>query len=428
MKIRVGIAGLGTIGTGVAHLLESNSPIIMDKTNVSLEVAAVADLDLDRSRDVDLSAVRKYSDAMQMAEDPDIDVLVELVGGVDFPLKLVRKALENGKHVVTANKALMAKAGQEIYSLAAEKGLALGIEASVAGGIPIIKAIRESLAGNRIQEIRGIINGTSNYILTKMGEEGMSFEDALARAQELGFAEADPTLDISGGDAAHKIAILAALAFNTPVEMASVPMEGIQNLQLQDVAYAAELGYTVKLIGIARDRGDMGVEARVHPMLVPETDQLAGIRNEFNAVFVRSDYLGDAMFTGKGAGAFPTASAVVGDLVDIGIKMRDHVKIAPFFSKAAQKRPLVGFGDTVNKYYLRFNTADEAGILSRISGVLGEKDISIASMIQKEAVSGDGVPVVMITHEARESDIRAALREIDGFSFIRGATVFMRAL
>jgi len=427
MKVRVGVAGLGTIGTGVVHLLQNNGSIITGKSKVALEVAAVADLDLERQRDIDLGGIKKYNDALDMAEDQEIDVLVELVGGVDFPLKLVRKALENGKHVVTANKALIAKAGQEIYALAAEKGLALGIEASVAGGIPIIKAIRESLAGNRVQEIRGIINGTSNYILTRMGEEGMSFESALAKAQELGFAEAESSLDVNGGDAAHKIAILAALAFNTPVDLSAVPVEGIESLELQDIIYASELGYIVKLIGIARDRGELGVEARVHPMLVPETDQLAGIRNEFNAVFIRSDYLGDAMFTGRGAGAFPTASAVVGDLADIGVKMRDHVRIGPFFS-SDEVRPFVAFGETVNKYYLRFHTVDEAGILSQIAGTLGKRDISIASVIQKESAAEGGVPVVMITHEAREADIREALKEIEAFPFIKGQTVFMRAL
>lgn len=426
MKVRIGMAGLGTIGTGVVHLIGNNAKVIKEKTGIEFQITAAADLEIARKADMLGPGVKQYRDAMELAAAPEVDILVELIGGVDFPKKLVHAALDNGKHVVTANKALLAREGDGIYEKAGERGLALGIEASVAGGIPIIKSIHEALVGNNIQEIRGIINGTTNYILTKMHEEKMPFAVALARAQELGFAEADPTLDVSGGDAAHKIAILAALAFNTRVAYKDVHAEGIEQLELQDVAWAAELGYTVKLVAVARDRGELGIEARVSPMLVPETEQLAGIRNEFNAVFLRCDYLGDAMFTGRGAGAFPTASAVVADIVDIGKKMRDHVKIASFFG-ARHERPLLGIGESVNRYYLRFSTADRPGILSKISGILGAKGISIASMIQKEEIPPRGVPVVMITHEAREQDVSEALREIDTLDCVMAPTVFMRA-
>jgi len=427
MKINIGIAGFGTIGSGVVSLIQKNSEIIQDKTGIELIVAAVADVDFSTDRGVSLEGIKKYDDGMKLTEDENIDIVVELVGGVDFPRKLIMAALDKGKHAVSANKALFAKAGHEIYLHSAEKGLALGIEASVAGGIPIIKAIKESLVGNRILEIRGIINGTSNYILTKMTEEGYSFEEALKKAQEKGLAEADPSLDINGGDAAHKIAILTSLAFNTPVNIDEVYKEGIDNIDVKDVRYADELGYVIKLIAIAKDRGDEGVESRVHPMLVPKEAQLASIRNEFNAVFVKSDYLGGAMFTGRGAGSFPTASAVVADLVDIAIKIRDHVSIAPFH-RHAKARKIIPFGNTVNRYYLRFNSVDEPGMLAKITGVLGQHSISIASVIQKEMEDESSVPVVMLTHEAKEDNVLSAIEEINKFKEIKKPSVFMRAL
>lgn len=427
MDIRIGIAGLGTIGSGVVELIRENALVIREKTGVSLSVVAIAEPAIDSRPDFDRTGIRIYKDGMDLVSDPAVDILVELVGGVAFPKKLVLAALENGKHVVTANKALLAKEGQEIYQTAARKQLALGIEASVAGGIPVIKTIREALVGNRILEIRGIINGTCNYILTRMAEHGLSFAAALAEAQARGFAEADPTLDITGGDAAHKIAILAALAFNTPVDMADVHVEGIDRIDTNDIRYARELGYVVKLIGIARERGDAGIEARVHPTLVPVDDQLASIRNEFNAVFLRCDFLGDGMLTGKGAGSRPTASAVVGDIVDIALAMRDHNTMPPFFS-SARKRPLVPFGRTENRYYMHFSTVDKPGIMSRITGILGENNISIASMIQKEAGSEEAVPVVMISHTAVEENMARAIAAIDALPEVRKPTVVIRAL
>ena len=426
MEVRIGIAGLGTIGAGVVELLRANSGMIREKTGISLRVTAVAEPAIDDKKDIDLTGIRTYRDGMDLVNDADVDVVVELVGGVNFPKKLITAALENGKHIVTANKALLAKEGLSIYALSAAKKLGLGIEASVAGGIPIIKTIREALVGNGILEIRGIINGTCNFILTRMAEDGLSFADALAQAQALGFAEADPTLDITGGDAAHKIAILAALAFNTPVDMADVHVEGIDKVDTNDIRYARELGYTVKLIGIARDRGEAGIEARVHPTLVPVDNQLASIRNEFNAVFLRSDFLGDSMLTGKGAGARPTASAVVGDLVDIALAMRDHKEIPPFFA-SARKRPVVPFGRTENRYYMHFTTADRPGIMSRITGILGENRISIASMIQKESLDETSVPVVMVSHAAVEEDLARAIAAIDRLPEIKRPTVVIRA-
>ena len=428
MDIRIGVVGFGTIGSGVVDLVAKNSKVIFEKTGINLIIHAVADLDFSSDRGVNLDGIKKYTDGIELVNDSDIDIVIELVGGIDYPLKLVKESLKKSRHIVSANKALFAKSGPEIYTLAAEKGLAVGIEASVAGGIPIIKSIKEALVGNNIQEIRGIINGTSNYIMTKMTEEGKTFDEALKKAQELGLAEADPTLDVNGGDASHKIAILAALAFNTPVLMSNVYVEGIDRINLNDVKYAEELGYVVKLIAIAKDRGKDGIEARVHPMLVPMDNQLAGIRNEFNAVFVRSDYLGDAMFTGRGAGSFPTASAVVADIVDIGIKMRDHVKIAPFISPGSKERNFIPFGDTQNRYYLHFTTADKLGVLSKITGILGDHRISIASVIQKESDDQSSVPLLMMTHEAKERDIVSAVDQINSMTEISKKTVIIRAL
>jgi len=426
-EVRIGIAGLGTIGGGVLELLAKQSAIIRERLGLSLVVSAIAEPKIDPAKRALLAGARVYADGMGLARDETVDILVELVGGIDFPKRLVAAALENGKHVVSANKALLALEGQALYALAAERGCALGIEASVAGGIPIIKTIREALVGNRIEEIRGIINGTCNYILTRMSGDMLNFQDALAEAKARGFAEADPTLDISGGDAAHKIAILAALAFNTPVDIRNVYTEGIGAIEGVDIRYAHALGYTIKLLGIARDRSDAGIEARVHPTLIPLDDQLASIRNEFNAVFLRCDFLGDVMLSGKGAGAHPTASAVLGDIADIALMMRDHKTIPPFFS-AARKRRCLPFGKTLNRYYMRFSTLDQPGILSRITGILGENNISIARMIQNEESPDEVVPVVMISHTALEEDMARAIAAINSLPEIKKPAVLIRAL
>ena len=428
MEVKIGIAGLGTVGFGLLELIHRQADLIRERLGISLVVAAVAEPKLDEKKRHLLDGVRLCADGMELVRDPAIDIIVELVGGIAFPKKLIEAAFENGKHVVSANKALLAAEGQGLYALAAARGCALGIEASVAGGIPIIKTIREALIGNRVEEIRGIINGTCNYILTRMASsDTLSFAEALAEAQAKGFAEADPTLDISGGDAANKIAILAALAFNTPVELGDVYVEGIDGIEGIDVRYARILGYTIKLLGIARDNGASGIEARVHPALIPLEDQLSAIRNEFNAVFLRCDFLGAALLSGRGAGAHPTASAVVGDITDIALMMRDHKVIPPFFSMV-RKRECLPFGKTKNRYYMRFMTLDRPGIVSRITGILGENNISIAKMVQMEELPDGLVPVVMLSHTALEEDTARALQAIDRLPEIQKPAKLIRAL
>ncbi|MDR2734413.1 MAG: homoserine dehydrogenase [Spirochaetota bacterium] len=428
MEVRIGIAGFGTIGTGVYELLTQQAGLIRERLGMSIIISAIAEPRLDAVNNVFPENARIVTDGMELVHDDAIDIIVELVGGRDFPLRLISAALENGKHVVTANKALLAYSGQAIYDLAARKGRALGIEASVAGGIPIIKTIREALIGNRIREVRGIINGTCNYILTRMAAAGsMSFGDALAEAKAHGFAEADPGLDISGRDAAHKIAILASLAFNTPVAMEDVYIEGIDGIESIDIQYARVLGYVIKLLGIARDNGAEGIEARVHPTLILEDNQLASIRNEYNAVYLDCDFLGNILLSGKGAGAHPTASAVVGDITDIALMMRDHKTIPPYFSSAG-KRNCIPFGKTRNRYYMRFTTLDRPGILSKITGILGENNISIARMIQKEENPDHPVPIVMISHSAVEEDMARAMQAINDLPEIHKPAVLIRAL
>lgn len=428
MKLNIGVAGFGTIGSGVVKLLKENGSLIAGKIGVELNLYGIADLDFSADRGVDISGIKQYDDAMKMAEDPDIDIFVELIGGIDFPKKVIIAALKNGKHVVTANKAMLAEKGCEIYKAAEENSVDIGIEASVGGGIPIIKAIKSSLVGNKITEVAAIINGTCNYILTKMSEEGMAFDDALKKAQELGFAEADPELDISGGDAAHKIAIIASIIYNTKVNYDDIYVEGITDISKSDVLYAADLGYNLKLLAIAKDKGTAGFEARVHPTLVLADDQLSAIRNEYNAVKITGDYLGVAMLTGKGAGSAPTASAVVGDLIDIALKLHGEGSILPFFVGQKERR-LVPIEDTENRYYLNFSTLDKPGILAKISGILGDRGISIASLIQREAEKDEEfVHLIILTHHAKEEFLRAAVAEIDKIDDILKKTVVIRAI
>ncbi len=428
MKLNIGVAGFGTIGSGVVKLLQENGGLIKEKTGAELNLYGIADLDFSIDRGVDISGIKQYGDAMEMAADPEIDIFVELIGGIDFPKKVIIAALKSGKHVVTANKAMLAEKGCEIYKVAEENGVDIGIEASVGGGIPIIKAIKSSLVGNKITEVAAIINGTCNYILTKMSDEGMAFDVALKKAQELGFAEADPELDISGGDAAHKIAIIASIIYNTKVNYEQIYVEGITDISKSDVTYAAELGYDLKLLAIAKDKGDAGFEARVHPTLVTISDQLSAIRNEYNAVKITGDYLGEAMLTGKGAGSAPTASAVVGDLIDVAFKLHGDGSILPFFVGQKERR-MVPIEDTENRYYLNFSTVDKPGILSKISGILGNNEISIASLFQKEAEKGeDFVPLIILTHHALEGKLRDAVKEIDGMPDILKKTVVIRAI
>ncbi|NPV02589.1 MAG: homoserine dehydrogenase, partial [Brevinematales bacterium] len=358
--------------------------------------------------------------------DPAVEIIIELVGGTGFALQLVEESLRAGKHVVTANKALLAEKAGIVFGLRNEVGKVIGFEGSVAGGIPIIRTVTNALAADNITALYGIVNGTTNYILTKMSEEKMDFKTALGQAQELGFAEADPTLDIGGFDAAHKIAILGALAFNCPVPYQQVYVEGIDSVDLIDVSYAAQMGYVLKLIGIARIDADERVEFRVHPTLLPEKHQLAAIRNEYNAVMIESKYLGTSLYYGRGAGSRPTATAVLADIISIGRSLDNPERSAKY--QNFNNYPVKPMGDVESRYYLRFNVRDQVGVLSGISGIFSEYSISISSVVQHETKTGDHVPLILTTHRAKESNILSALERIEKLEYSNGKGIMIRIL
>ncbi len=425
--VKVAVVGIGTIGTGVLKVFEENSALIEARVGLPVEVKWICDVDWKRERPVDLSRYRKTSDYREILKDPEVDIVVELIGGTKVAGDLILEAFKAKKHVVTANKALLAERGDEIFAACEEAGVDLGFEASVAGGIPIIKAIKESLAANRIERIYGIINGTANYVLTKMEEERLSFEDALKRAQEKGYAEADPTLDVEGIDAAHKAAILASLAFGGRFSLSDVYVEGVTKVKHLDVLFAKDLGYRIKLLAIMKCLNSE-VELRVHPTLIPLDSSLAGVRGAFNALSVVGNAVGHTMFYGMGAGMMPTASAVVADVVDIA---RDIVagasKRVPVLSFRRQQNLRVkSMDEIVSKYYLRFSAVDRPGVLSRISGILGSYGISIESVIQKGRKESGYVPIVMTTHEALESKMKAAVKDIDALDIIGNPTTVIR--
>jgi homoserine dehydrogenase len=427
-SVNVGILGLGTVGSGVYDLLHTNGKLIQTRSDIDIRVSKVADVDASKKREYAVPDEVFTQDASDVVDNSDIDVVVELIGGTGIARELMLRALRNGKHVVSANKALLAKHGAEIFKAALEQQVNLGYEASVGGGIPIIKTIREALVGNVIHRVMGILNGTSNFILTKMTREGIDFDAALSVAQELGFAEADPTLDISGGDAQHKIVILASLAFNTAIDMKHVYVEGIEHIEKRDMQYAEELGFVLKLLAHA-ERVDEGVLVKVHPSLVPKDNPLASISWEDNAVMVYSDYLGKSMYYGKGAGKRPTASAVVADIVDISQRIVCSAqcdKALYTFTRDLQQLP---FDMSRSRYYLRFFVLDRPGILSKISGILGKNNISIASVIQKETEEEhQHVPLVMMTHEAREAHIASAIKEINDLPEVEGKSRIIRVI
>ena len=402
--LSVGVAGLGTVGAGVLRLLRDNAELVAARAGRRIVVTAVSARDRTRDRGVALQGLRWYDDPVALAADPAIDVVVELIGGSEGPAKaLVLAAVAAGKKVVTANKALLAVHG------AALAEADIGFEAAVAGGIPVIKALREGLAGNRIDRVAGILNGTCNYILTAMREQGREFADVLADAQRLGYAEADPAFDVDGIDAAHKLAILAALAFNRPVDFAAVHIEGIRAVSSLDIAFARDLGYRIKLLGIARRAGD-GVETRVHPCMVPQANPLALVDGVFNAVVAEGDFVGRVMLTGRGAGAGPTASAVVADLVDIA-----RGRAAPLWGMAAGQLaslPTVPMSAHVGAYYLRLMVVDRAGVIADVTAALRDAGVSLESMLQRGRSPGEAVPVVLVTHETNEAAMRAALEQI----------------
>jgi homoserine dehydrogenase len=432
-EIRLGLLGLGTVGAGVVKLLDAQRATLEERAGCRLALGAIADLDVTRPREgLDLTRLPMTTDAGRVLDDPAIDVVIELVGGLEPARSFILKALAAGKHVVTANKALLAHHGAELYDEARRRGVTLAFEAAVAGGIPLIRAVKEGLVANRILSLFGIVNGTSNYILSKMTDEGLDFSSVLKEAQAQGYAEADPTLDVEGLDSAHKLQILVTLAFRTSIELKDIHTEGITRVTQADIAYARELGYRIKLLAIAKAGGDgpsgPGVEVRVHPTMIPARAPLAAVSGVFNAVFITGDAVGDLMFYGRGAGQLPTASAVWSDALEIARR------IAHDIPALGLELPAVGVGalplrsiDTVRcSYYLRVMAQDKPGVLSRVAGILGQHDISIGSVLQKERAVREAVPIVMMTHEARESDMRRALAAIDKLRDVAAPTTMIR--
>ena len=408
--LRVGVAGLGTVGAGVLKLLNDNAALVAARAGRSITVTAVSARDRGRDRGVALTGLNWHENALSLAEDPAVDVVVELIGGSDGAARdLVEAALAAGKPVVTANKALLAVHGAALSVLAEQAGVPLLFEATVAGGIPVIKALREGLAGNRIDRIAGILNGTCNYILTTMREQRRGFHEVLADAQRLGYAESDPSFDVDGIDAAHKLSILAALAFNRPVDFPAVHVEGIRGVSAVDIALAEELGYRIKLLGIAR-RTPEGIESRVHPCMVPVSAPIARVDGVFNAVVAEGDFCGRVMLEGRGAGAGPTASAVVADLVDVA-----RGRNTPVWGAAASTLshlPAVPMSAHVGCYYLRIEVLDRPGVIADVTAALRDSGVSLESMLQRGRAPGEAVPVVLVTHETNEAAMRAALATI----------------
>ncbi|NOY45272.1 MAG: homoserine dehydrogenase [Deltaproteobacteria bacterium] len=428
-EIGVGVIGMGTVGAGVVQVLLENADEIARRLGFGLRLVKVADKDLDSDRGIQVDRSLMTTDAREVIEHPEVQVVVELIGGYEPAKTFLLEAIRAGKSVVTANKALLAVHGDEIFGEARAKGVDVGFEASVGGGIPILRAVREGLASDRIDRVYGILNGTTNYILTEMKEKGESFDRVLREAQRLGYAEADPTFDVDGVDAAHKITILASMAFGCRVPFDQAYTEGIRDLTPQDIEYAADFGYDVKLLGIAKRDGGR-VEVRVHPTMIPSDHLLADVRGVYNAVFVEAEFLGPTLYYGQGAGRRATASAVVADVVDIARNLTKggscRVPARAFPEESLEPATLKPIEDVVCQYYLRFTALDRPGVLSKIAGVLGAYGISIESVVQKGRDAGQAVPLVIMTHEAREADVRHALGEIDSLGVTLGRPSLIR--
>ncbi|MCC7425556.1 MAG: homoserine dehydrogenase [Alphaproteobacteria bacterium] len=422
--LNIGIAGLGTVGAGVLKLVRANHDQLAARAGRPIVVTAVSARERDKDRGVPISGLRWYDNAAALAADPNVDVVVELIGGSDGLAKaLVEEAIAQGKPVVTANKALLAVHGSALAQAAEKAGVPLAFEAAVAGGIPVIKALREGLAANRIERVYGILNGTCNYILTTMRERGREFADVLAEAQKLGYAEADPSFDIDGIDAAHKLAILAALAFARPVDFASVHVEGIRAVSALDIAYANELGFRIKLLGIARRTPD-GIEQRVHPCMVPLGTPIAHVEGVFNAVAIEGDFVGRVVLEGRGAGAGPTASAVVADLIDIA-----RGRTTPVFGVPQAQLsgiPAAPISRHRGAYYIRLMVVDKPGVIAEVAAVLRDHAVSMESMLQRGRAPGEAVPVVLTTHETEEAGMRAAMERIGALDVVLEPPVMIR--
>ncbi len=427
--VKIGLLGLGTVGGGVTHVLARNAEEISRRAGREIMISHAAARNLD-STTARTAGIKLTGEALEVVNDPDISIIVELLGGYEPARSLVLRALANGKHVVTANKALIAKHGNEIFAAAQAAGTMVGFEAAVAGGIPIIKAIREGLAGNRLEWVAGIINGTANFILTEMRDKGRDFPDVLAEAQALGYAEADPTFDVEGIDAAHKLTILASIAFGIPLQFDKVYIEGISRITREDVAYAEQLGYRIKHLGIAR-RDERGAQLRVHPTLIPQRQLLASVSGVMNAVLVRGDAVGQSLFYGAGAGAEPTASAVVADIIDVvrtlTVDPDNRVPHLAFQPDALSDLPVLPMTEVETCYYLRLQAVDRSGVLADVTRILADRDISIEAVLQKEPPPGArDVPIILLTYRVREQRMNEAIAAIEALDSIHAPVVRIR--
>jgi homoserine dehydrogenase len=428
--IQVGLLGIGTVGGGTFNVLTRNQEEIRRRAGRGIEIAMVADLDTERARSLVGDHAQVVADAREVIANPEIDIVVELIGGYGVAKALVMEAIAAGKHVVTANKALLAVHGTEIFEAARARGVMVAFEAAVAGGIPIIKALREGLTANRIEWIAGIINGTTNFILSEMRSKGLDFDVVLKEAQRLGYAEADPTFDIEGVDAAHKATIMAAIAFGVPVQFDRAHVEGITKLQAADIRYAEQLGYRIKLLGIAR-RQDSGIELRVHPTLIPAKRLIANVEGAMNAVVVQGDAVGTTLYYGKGAGAEPTASAVIADLVDVTrLHTADPGQRVPhlaFQPESLANTPILPIEQVRTAFYLRLQVADETGVLSRVTGILAEHGISIDALLQRESAEGEkNTDVIILTHDTVEGAMRKAIAQMQALPTVLAPIVSLR--
>jgi homoserine dehydrogenase len=428
-RIVIGLIGLGTIGSGVVRVLRENRQLIARRLGAEIELKKIVDLDIKTDRGIQLDGDILSTNSDEILKDSEIQIVIELIGGTGAALEIVKKALSAGKHVVTANKALLAVHGEELYAQAWGQGVKIGLEASVGGGIPIIRCIREGLAANRIESIYGIVNGTANYILSRMTDAGSEFDSVLETAMAKGYAEADPSYDFEGIDSAHKLAIMASLAFGTPVTLDQIYTEGISKITPTDIEYARSFGYKIKLLGITKLSNGQ-VEARVHPTMIPVSTLLAQVDGVLNAIYVNGDAVGPTLYYGQGAGDLPTASAVLGDVIEISrdILYGGASRVSPCSYPLDNRKvlPLLRMDDVMSKYFLRFSTVDQPGVLSTIAGILAHHGISIASVIQKERKPQGPVPIVMMTHVAQEKNVKAALGEIDTMEIVGAKTVLVR--
>jgi len=428
-KINIGLLGCGTIGTGVAKILINNADLIRSRVGADLNLKYVADIDLETDRGIRFDNGVFINDAYKVVDDPDIDIIIELIGGEGIARELILRAIDTGKQIVTANKALIAVHGNAIFKAATEKGVDLAFEAGVGGCLPIIKSLRESLVGNHIKSMAGILNGTCNYILSKSTDEGSSFETVLAEAQKNGYAEADPSLDIEGIDTAHKLAILTSLAYGMEINFKDIYIEGISNIDPMDIDFAGQFGYRIKLLAISKNMGD-AIEARVHPTMIPFDNPLSSVGGTLNAITISGDAIGDMMLYGYGAGMMPTASAVVGDTVDLARNLltgsKGRVPLLSYQMNNIRKIPVMRVDEIRTNYYFRFAAIDRPGVLSKVSGILGDYDISIKSVHQKGRKTKGSVPIVMLTHLAKEADVQKALSKIINLDVVDAKPVLIR--